>query len=113
MPDPKVEQLWATCDALRERVAGLEADLRLNAQMLARQTDLAREAETRAMRAEAEVKRLKALIAWKNGALWDLSTSHWLILAKLAGVADLTKLGQLWQTAASEGIALVREEAEE
>ena len=119
MADPKVEQLCTTCDALRERAeraeqraADLEADLRLNAQMLARQTDLARQAETSAMRAEAEVKRLKVLIGWKHGALWDLSTAQWIALMRLAGAADLIELGRLWRTAESEGIALVREEAD-
>ena len=83
MSDTKVEQLQAACDALRER----------------------------AERAEAEVKRLKVLAAWKNGALWDLSTDQWRTLLNLAGAEGFDALGKLWRAAASEGLELVREEA--
>ncbi len=48
---------WCCADhklKLLERIKGLEADLSLNKSMLSRQTDLAREAECRAMEAERE-----------------------------------------------------------
>jgi len=47
---------------LISRIKELEADLKLNASMLARQCDLARDAETRAEKAEASKAKLKEAI---------------------------------------------------
>lgn len=44
---------------IRDRAKELEASLKLNASMLAKQTDMAREAEARAMKAEAFIRALK------------------------------------------------------
>ncbi len=48
--------------ALLDEVGRLQTDLALNAQMLARQCDLAREAETRELQAKREVEKLRGAL---------------------------------------------------
>jgi hypothetical protein len=55
-----------------ERCEALKADLTLNAKMLARQTDLAREAEAEAMSLRAELEAVKKENS-KFRAFWEWS----------------------------------------
>ena len=60
-------------DARRE-VAELKAELKLNASMLARQTDLARVAETESMKLRREVEGLKCCGNCKNNHITNIDT---------------------------------------
>jgi len=86
------EKDWPDCPrALRAQVAALEADAKLNAQMLARQTDLAREAETRA----AEAERLLDLA--------DKCSSRLYLKVKAAGNQDPCGDCQMWLSGVKVG----------
>lgn len=62
MRDHIVRGLETELEAAEKRIEELEKDLALNAEMLARQCDMAREAETNALKVEARAKELEAAI---------------------------------------------------
>ena len=96
-----VEEASATAGDLDTPIHSVEVD---DTVIVAIDTDLER--------AEAEVKRLKVLIAWRDGICWDLPTVNWPTVVKLVGATVSAEIGGLWRTAVDEGLALVREEAE-
>lgn len=66
MRDHIVRGLETELEAAEKRIEELEKDLALNAEMLARQCDMAREAETNALKLEARAKELEAAIKDTN-----------------------------------------------
>lgn len=66
---------------LREKMTELESDLKLNASMLARQTDIAREAEIRVKELEEGIEKAWQLSTWAAYIKWsdkEKNTSDWL-----------------------------------
>ena len=103
--DQEVEQVNAQVEAQRpliERVAALTAerdrlakDLRLNAEMLAKQTDLARQAETERDRLARELAEMRGLA----GRLADNAEMLMTVVCNVSG-GDWKQQSQEWRGAA-------------